>query len=41
MLTIFLSFKGREPVRFTGSIEECALQLANARLFPGFVRWEI
>lgn len=37
MNTIILYFKDHAPVRFTGDRLHCALQVANARLYPGFV----
>lgn len=41
MLTIRLRFTGREPVTFTGTLEECSLQVANARLAVGFLGYDI
>lgn len=41
MLTIRLRFTGRAPVTFTGTLFECSLQLANARLAAGFLGYEI
>ncbi len=40
MNTIILYFKDHAPVRFTGVRLHCALQIANARLYPGFVGWD-
>ena len=41
MNTIILYFKDHAPVRYTGDWQRCALQVANARLYPGFVSWEL
>lgn len=41
MLTIRLTFAGRGPVDFTGTLSECALQLENARLHEGFNGYDI
>lgn len=41
MLTIRLTFAGRPPVDFRGDWLECALQIANARLYSGFQGYEI
>lgn len=41
MLTIKLVFEGRAPVTFRGTLFECGLQLANARLFKGFQSFDI
>lgn len=40
MHTIVFYFSNHKPIRFTGDAECCALQIANARLYPGFVSWE-
>lgn len=40
MNTVILYFKDHAPVRFTGDWLQCSLQVANARLYSGFVSWD-
>lgn len=40
MITIVLYFRDHVPVRFSGDFVECALQIRNAELHPGFLSWE-
>ncbi len=39
-MKIVLFFDDHAPVEFTGEIPECQLQVANARLYPGFTDWD-
>lgn len=40
MNTIVLYFSDHAPVRFTGDPIMCALQIMNARKYPGFISWD-
>lgn len=40
MKTIILYFTDHNPIKFTGTILECEITLANNHLYPGFVSWE-
>ncbi len=41
MKTIILFFSDHAPIRFEGDLFNCSVQVANARLYKGFVSWEM
>ena len=41
MIRLRLFFRDHQPVIFEGDLFSCVLQIKNARLYPGFVSYDV